>query len=98
MLRRVLLSSAFGLVLGLGSMSAAEVFVRIAPPVAVVETPGPRPGPGHVWIAGYHRWEGGAYVWTPGRWEVPPRARARWVPHHWARRRGGWVFVEGHWR
>jgi hypothetical protein len=80
------------------SAAVAEVVVRIAPPRAVIETRGPRPGPNHVWIGGYHRWDGNAYAWTPGRWEQPPRPRARWVEHRWVHRRGGYVFVEGRWR
>ena len=68
------------------------------PPPAVAEHPGPPPQEGFVWISGYHRWEGGQYVWTPGHWVRPPRPRARWVAHHWERRHGEWVMVEGHWR
>ena len=97
MLRRGLIRMMFAGLLAL-SADAAEVFVRIAPPAAVVETRGPAPGPRYIWIAGYHRWNGAAYVWVPGRWELPPRGHAHWVAHHWVRRRGGWVFVEGHWR
>jgi hypothetical protein len=46
--------------------AAAEVVVRIAPPHAVMERRAPSPGHDYVWTAGYHRWEGNAYVWTPG--------------------------------
>jgi hypothetical protein len=56
------------------------------------------PGPGYVWVRGYHTWNGSAYLWTPGGWVLPPRARARWVPAHWQRERRGWFLVEGHWR
>ena len=58
----------------------------------------------HMWrmskmtVPGYHMWNGGAYVWAPGRWMLPPRARAAWVPARWVRDRRGWYFVEGHWR
>jgi hypothetical protein len=83
------------------SAHAAQVFVRVAPPpprterVVVV-----RPSPRHVWVGGYHRWNGRAYVWTPGRWVVPPRRAAVWVPARWTYvpARHGYVFVEGHWR
>ena len=78
--------------------SFAEVVVRIGPPAPIVEHYGPAPAPGYVWIAGYHRWDGGRYVWVPGRWDRPPRAHAVWVPHRWEHRHGGWVMVEGHWR
>ena len=79
--------------------AATRLYVRIGPPVAIVETRPVAPGPRHVWIAGYHRWDGGAYVWVPGRWELPPAHRAGWVPGHWVHhRRNGWYWVEGHWR
>lgn len=77
---------------------AAEVVVRIAPPHIVVENRGRPPGRNYVWISGYHRWDGNAYAWTPGRWEQPPRAHAHWVAHRWVHRHGGYVLVEGHWR
>jgi len=97
MLKKLLIGSAFGLLLSAGTM-CAEVVVRIGPPAPVVETRIVRPGPNYVWLKGYHRWDGNAYVWVPGRWEVPPRPGARWVEHRWVRRHGGWVFVEGRWR
>src|SRR5215510_11926607 len=71
----------------LGPASAASagerVYVRVGPPAAVVGTRVVAPGPRHVWIAGYHRWDGAAYVWVPGRWELPPAHRHAWVPGHW---------------
>jgi len=80
------------------SAVGAEIVVRIAPPRIVVERRPPPPSRDHVWVSGYHRWDGKGYVWTPGRWEQPPRPHARWVAHRWVHRRDGWVLVEGHWR
>ena len=97
MLKKLLIGSAFGLLLSAGTL-CAEVVVRIGPPAPVVERRIARPGPDHVWIAGYHSWNGSAYVWVPGRWELPPRPHARWVAHRWVHRHDGWVIVEGHWR
>jgi hypothetical protein len=97
MLRNKLIGLVFAGVLATSAV-AADVIVRIAPPRPLVESRGPMPGRGYVWIDGYHRWDGRAHIWVPGRWELAPRPRARWVPHHWVKRRGGWVFVEGHWR
>jgi hypothetical protein len=74
------------------------VFVRIPPPAAVVEVRGSAPGPDFVWIAGYHAWRGGAYVWVPGRWDRGPHPRAVWVEGRWRHHRDGWYWVEGHWR
>ena len=78
--------------------SYAQVYVHDRPPARFVEHPGPRPHPGWVWQAGYHRWDGAHYVWAPGVWVAPPRPGAVWVAHRWVHRDGGWVLVEGHWR
>ncbi len=77
---------------------AAEVVVRIGPPRPLVERRGPAPGRGYIWTNGYHRYEGNAYVWSPGSWQQPPRPRARWQQHRWQKRRGEYVYQEGHWR
>jgi hypothetical protein len=97
-MRKIFASSIFALALGLGAAQAAEVVVKVAPPKARVEHRGTRPSRDHVWVGGYHKWDGKAYVWEPGRWEAPPRAHAVWVAPRWQHRHDGWVFVEGHWR
>jgi hypothetical protein len=78
--------------------NAADVVVKVRPPHAIVEVRGARPSAGHVWVSGYHNWNGSAYAWSPGRWEVPPQPHQRWVAHQWVHRNGGYVLVEGHWR
>jgi hypothetical protein len=80
------------------SPALADIVVHVAPPHMRVETRGHRPSPKHVWVSGYHRWDGNAYAWSEGRWEQPPRGHAHWVAHHWSHQKGGWVLVEGHWR
>jgi hypothetical protein len=81
------------------SAMAADVVIRLAPPRAVIERRSPRPSRNHVWVNGYQRWDGNAYSWNQGRWEQPPRPRARWVQHRYTRQRGGgYVYVQGHWR
>jgi hypothetical protein len=96
--RKFFLVSILGLGLGIGATQAAEVYVQVGPPRAIVERRSPAPGPRHVWIEGYHRWDGRAYVWVPGRWELPPREHAVWVAPRWEHRSGGYVFIEGRWR
>ena len=94
---KLVLTALLGIGLGMAS-AQAEVVVSIRPPAAVVERRTLAPSRRHVWIAGYHRWDGRAYVWVPGRWEERPRAHAVWVRPRWVHRRHGWVFVEGRWR
>ncbi len=100
---RKTLAAAVLSVLGLAAVAPAgadtRVYVRIGPPVAVVETRVVAPSPRHVWIPGYYRWDGGAYLWVGGRWELPPPAYHTWVPGHWSHHHShGWYWVEGHWR
>jgi hypothetical protein len=77
---------------------ADRIYVRIAPPAPIVEVRTVAPSPRHVWVEGYHRWDGKVYVWVPGRWSVPPRHAAVWVPPHWVHHKRGWYFVGGRWR
>ncbi len=77
----------------------ARVYVRIGPPAPVVEVRTVAPGPRHVWLPGFYRWDGAVYAWVPGRWAVPPAGHAAWVPGHWSHHHShGWYWVEGHWR
>ena len=97
MFRKFVLGAAASFMLVTGAM-AAEVIVKIAPPRMIVEKRPSRPSPNHVWVNGYHRWDGNAYAWTPGEWRERPHAHAVWVDHRWEHRNGGYVFVEGHWK
>jgi hypothetical protein len=78
--------------------ASTRVYVRVGPPAPVVEVRPVAPGPRYVWVNGYHRWDGRAYVWVPGRWAVPPRVNSVWVPGRWVHERRGYYWVDGHWR
>jgi opacity protein-like surface antigen len=78
--------------------SFAQVVIRVGPPAPIIETRGAPPDRGYVWINGYHRYEGGQYVWTAGRWDRPPHEGQRWVAHRWVHRGDHWEMREGHWR
>src|ERR1035438_5324689 len=73
-MRKLLLTTLIGIAVGIGAAQAAEIVIRLRPPISIHERRTVRPSPRHVWIGGYHRYDGNAYVWTPGRWDVPPRS------------------------
>jgi hypothetical protein len=98
MMKKFILSAVLGTAFCIGSMHAADVVVKLRPPALKVEHRPERPSPNHVWVGGYHRWDGHAYVWEPGKWEVPPHEHAVWVAPKWEHRNGGYVFVEGRWK
>jgi hypothetical protein len=97
MVKKIALALLFALTF-CPAASFAQVMIRVGPPAPIVERRGPPPDRGYVWIAGYHRYEGGQYVWTPGRWDRPPHPGQRWAAHRWEHRGDHWVLVEGHWR
>jgi hypothetical protein len=91
------------LLVGLGvafpglSALGQDAVVPQAPPPPRVESPGPPPSPGAIWIAGYWTWSGAQFVWQPGRWETP-QPGAAWVPGRWKKTGEGWVWEPGRWR
>ena len=93
-----LAAGAFAVALSTPALAGVRVYVRVPPPPLIVETRPVAPSPRHVWIDGYHTWNGTAYVWSPGRWDLAPRGHARWVAGHWKHVRHGWYWVPGHWR
>jgi hypothetical protein len=80
------------------AQARTRIYVEIAPPAPIVDVRAVAPSAGHVWLAGYHRWDGGAYVWVPGYWVVPPRHRTYWVAGGWVQHRRGWYWSGGRWR
>jgi hypothetical protein len=99
-MKKTLLTAVGGLILSASLAAGAQVVVRIGPPARIVERR-PEPPPEHrdwAWRAGYHRWDGNAYVWVPGEYVAPPHPHARWVDGHWDHHHDGYVWVEGHWR
>ena len=81
------------------ALAGVRVYVNVRPPAPIVEVRPVAPGPLHVWIPGYHRWDGHAHVWVTGRWDLPPAHYRTWVGGHWVHHpHNGWYWVEGHWR
>lgn len=102
MRRMVVATSLIAALAGCASEAAVRggVVVRVAgpPPPVRYEVVSPRPGPGHVWVAGHWSVRGSRYVWVGGRWTRPPRRGAVWVAPRYERRHGSWVVVGGYWR
>ncbi len=97
-----LLCSAAVVVLS-GCVVAARVpgpvfYVDRAPPVAYSESVVASPGPGYVWVGGYHSWTGRDYYWNRGHWTLPARGYSRWNQGYWYRDYRGHYWVPGHWR
>lgn len=72
------------------------------PPPKVEPPPPPAPMPTTIWVAGFWQWNGRAWVWVPGSWQVRPDAGAAWRPAEWQTRGkvhvlipGGWIRVRG---
>ena len=70
-MRKLVLIALFGFAVGIPAQ--AEVVIRLRPPISVPEHRTARPSRDHVWVGGYHRYEGNAYHWQAGRWEQPSR-------------------------
>ncbi len=76
----------------------AQVYVRVGPPRPLYERRPPPPRAGYAWHAGYQRWDGSRYVWTPGEYVAPPRPHAYWVQGRWVNGPRGYYWREGYWR
>lgn len=68
------------------------------PPPTPQESIPPQPAPNAVWIAGFWIYDGRAFSWNPGRWEIPPPYAHSYVPAHSEVRNGQTVFVPGYWQ
>jgi hypothetical protein len=77
--------------------ASTRIFVRLQPPIRIVETRPVAPARGYVWRAGYHRWHEGRYEWVRGEWARPPYVRATWRSGRWSHERRGYYWVPGRW-
>ena len=97
--RLLVAAAVLGASLAASPAVGAPVYVKVAPPARRVEVRVVAPSPKHIWIGGFHRWDGTAYVWVPGRYELPPRHGQVWVSGHWTHHKHhGHYWVEGHWK
>ena len=86
-MKKQILTAACTFFLAVG-VANAQIVIRIGPPPPRPVEVAPAPPPVHrdwVWVAGYHRWNGHAYVWVPAptavrRIAAPSGSRASGVP------------------
>ncbi len=87
--------------LGLPTLSSAQVSVgvavRVAPPELPVYEQPICPGDGYIWTPGYWAWDGDDYFWVPGTWITPPQVGFLWTPGYWGWGGTGFLFYEGYW-
>ncbi len=82
-----------------GSLSSqAQIVIKVRPGPPIVRARPVCPGPRHVWVAGNYAPRGNQYIYTDGYWAVPPPRHSHWVEGKWKHRRGGWMWIPGHWR
>ncbi len=82
-----------------GSTVSTVVVAPNPPPPPRAEAPPPPAGPEMVWTEGHWNWKSDArdFVWAEGKYVMPPRPRAAWMPGRWVQRTEGWVFEDGRW-
>ena len=98
MLKKALLATVMAASLGAVAVpqaSAADVFVRVAPPAPRVEVV-PEPRRGYVWVPGYWDYRGHRHVWVAGTW-VRERRGYAYVGPRWVEHNGGWRMERGRW-
>jgi hypothetical protein len=97
-MKRKLLTAAFLMAGSLFTGCAGGATVIVEPPPPRYGVIGMAPGAGFVWTEGLWDLRGGAWVWAPGRWVRPPRARAVWVAPAWRHEGAHWRYYRGRWR
>ena len=69
----------------------------LAPPPSRVEAIPPPPASHFYWAAGHWKFDGGGYVWEPGRW-VEPRVDQVYVQAYSSPRGNEWIYHPAHWQ
>ena len=67
-----------------------------APTTAEVVTASPAPNA--LWIPGYWTYDGRAYSWLPGHWELPPANARSCVTAHWDQQGERYYWIPSYWQ
>lgn len=81
-----------------GSGSVSVGLGTIPKPATPTEVRPPQPSSQSSWIAGFHQWQRGAWIWVPGVWSTPPVQDAVWVPSVEIHLGGQLIIRPGSWR
>lgn len=97
-LRKLCWLILFGFILTT-SCTAGTVYVRQAPPRAIVEVKLAKPYKAAIWVSGYWRWNQHKhkYVWVNGHWKKVKHGKT-WKTGFWKQTPHGWIRVKGHWK
>jgi hypothetical protein len=79
----------------------AVTYAPPPPPPAPAQTPEavpPPPTADAVWISGYWSFDGRAYTWLAGHWEVPPPDAHTYVAAHWDNHDSPNRYIPGYWQ
>lgn len=68
------------------------------PPAPLAEAIPPAPATNAVWIPGAWIFDGRAYAWSAGHWEIPPPNAQTYVAAHREWQGDHYVVVPGYWR
>ena len=94
---------AWGWIAGLWRVPEADIEADLTthapeqPPPPLIETRPASPASNALWTAGYWQWDGDAFVWVKGSWQIPPSPESEWRPADWRIDVSGAVFLPGAW-
>ena len=80
------------------AVADAQIYVKIRPPMPVVQVRPPMPTPMHVWVSGDYVNHGGHYEYNEGYWEKPKGNKHRRTEGYWKNSKHGWEWKPGHWK
>lgn len=83
---------------GYGYRERVVRYMPPPPPPPQAEAVPPPPVANALWVPGFWTFDGRAYAWNTGHWEVPPPNAQAYVAAHYESRQNGVVFVPGYWR
>jgi hypothetical protein len=79
------------------TMNTPNPYPPVPPPTAEVIPKPPVSAEPLVWQPGFWDWNGGGYVWLPGRYVSTAGHGTLFQMGYWQLTSSGWVWVRAHW-